>query len=59
MKQKLQESLCLRSVMITTDIWTSSATHAHITTTVNHISDEWIIKVMCRAPVEWLNDILE
>jgi len=55
MKEKLQESLCLRDLAITTDIWTSRATQAYSTITAHYISDEWRIE-SC-ALVKWLKGI--
>ena len=51
MKQKLQESLSVRNLAITTDIWTSRATEAYITITAHYISDEWKIEsnVLCTS----------
>ena len=49
MKQKLRESLSVRNLAITTDIWTSRATEAYMTITAHYISDEWKIEsnVLC------------
>ena len=44
MKQKLQESLSIRKLAVTTDIWTSRATEAYMTITAHYISNEWIIE---------------
>ena len=44
MKQKLQKSLSVRNLAITTDIWTSRVTEAYITITAHYISDEWEIE---------------
>ena len=50
-KQKLQESLSVRNLAITTDIWTSRVTEAYITITPHYISDEWKIEnnVLCTS----------
>ena len=51
MKQKLQESLSVRKLAFTTDIWTSRATEPYITTTAHYISNEWKIEsnVLCTS----------
>ena len=51
MKQKLQESLSVRNLAITTDIWPSTATEAYMTITAHYISDEWKIEsnVLCTS----------
>ena len=45
MKQKVQESLSIRNLAITTDIWTSRATAAYMTITAHYNSDEWKIEI--------------
>ena len=51
MKQKLQESLSIRNLAITSDIWASRATEAYMTITAHYISDEWKMKsnVLCTS----------
>ena len=51
MKQKLQESLSIRKLADTTDIWTSRATEAYMTITAHYISNEWKIEsnVLCTS----------
>ena len=51
MKQRLQESLSIRNLAITTGIWTSRATEAYMTITAHYISDEWKIQssVLCTS----------
>ena len=53
MKQKLQESLCVRNLAFTTDIWTSRATEAYMTITAHYISDEWKLEsnVLCTSEI--------
>ena len=50
-KQKLQESLSVSHLAVTTDIWTSRATQAYMTITTHYISDEWEIEsnVLCTS----------
>ena len=53
MKQKLQESLFIRNLAFTTDIWTSRATEAYMTITAHYISDEWKLEsnVLCTSEI--------
>ena len=53
MKQKLQESLCVRNLAFTTHIWTSRTTEAYMTITAHYISDEWKLEsnVLCTSEV--------
>ena len=51
MKQKLQESLSVRILAVTTYIWTSRATEAYMTLTAHYISNGWKIEsnVLCTS----------
>ena len=51
MKQKLQESLSVRKLAVTTDVWTSRATKAYMTITAHYISNEWKIEsnILCTS----------
>ena len=50
-KQKLQESIPVRNLAVTTDIWTSRATEAYMIITAHYISDEWKVEsnVLCTS----------